>query len=97
MEWSCSQYLAQSYMPCLLVFSDTGVAAQRPLQPVASLEWGVCAVSLDGQRLTMVASETIQEHSLPLTRGTLRLTWELHRPNYGNTISLQTGEIGGPF
>ena len=51
-------------------------------------------MSLDSQRLTMLGSETIQEHSLPLARGNLRITWELHRPGYGNTISIQTGELG---
>ena len=40
----------------------------------------------------MIGSETVQEHNLPLAKGSLRLSWELHRPNYGNTIAIQTGE-----
>lgn len=70
------------------------LAAERLICAVVGDTWGACAVSLDGQLLTMVGYETIQEHNLPLAKGSLRLTWELYRPNYGNTISIQTGETG---
>ena len=86
--------MAPSYMPCHLGCSDMGVAAQSLTQSAARMSEVACAVTLDGQRLTMVGSEHVQEHSLPLVRGSLRITWELHRPSYGNTISIQTGEAG---
>jgi len=53
-----------------------------------------CAVSLDGKQLVMGGSETEQEHEMMLPQGKLRLTWELYRPNYGNTITIETGENG---
>lgn len=53
-----------------------------------------CAVSLDGKQLAMGGSETVQQHEMMLPQGKLRLTWELYRPNYGNTITIETGENG---
>ena len=41
----------------------------------------------------MDRGETKQDHELVLPLGKLRLTWELYRPNFGNTIAIQTGEI----
>ena len=52
-----------------------------------------CAVSLDGKRLVMLEGETSQEHDLDSPLGRLRVTWELYRPNFGNTIAIQTGEL----
>lgn len=52
------------------------------------------AVSLDGKQLVMDQGETMQEHELVLPLGKLRLTWELYRPSFGNTIAIQTGEDG---
>ena len=44
----------------------------------------------------MRAGETSQEHELISPVGKLRVTWELYRPDYGNTITIQTGEIDCP-
>lgn len=52
-----------------------------------------CAVSLDGERMTMIKGENMQEHDMELPQGKLRITWELYRPNFGNTISIQTGKL----
>ena len=48
-------------------------------------------MSMDGKQLVMDRSETAQEHELVLPLGKLRLTWELYRPDFGNTIAIQTG------
>ena len=53
-------------------------------------------MSLDGKQLTMPEGETSQEHDLVSPLGKLRLTWELYRPDYGNTIAILTGETGCP-
>lgn len=50
-----------------------------------------CAVSLDGARLAMAPGENMQEHDMMLPQGKLRVDWELYRPNFGNTITIQTG------
>ena len=44
----------------------------------------------------MREGETTQEHELVSKLGKLRLSWELYRPNFGNTIAIQTGETGCP-
>ncbi len=49
-------------------------------------------MSLDGKQLVMREGETTQEHELVSKLGKLRLSWELYRPNFGNTIAIQTGE-----
>ena len=51
-------------------------------------------MSLDGKQLVMPEGETSQEHDLVSPVGRLRITWELYRPKFGNTIAIQTGEIG---
>ena len=50
-------------------------------------------MSLDGKQLAMRAGETSQEHDLVSALGKLRIIWELYRPNFGNTIAIQTGEL----
>ena len=50
------------------------------------------AVSLDGEELVMASGENRQEHVLALPQGKLKLAWELYRPNFGNTITITTGE-----
>lgn len=42
----------------------------------------------------MDRDDTKQEHELILPLGKLSLTWELFRPNFGNTIAIQTSEYG---
>ena len=50
------------------------------------------AVSLDGEEFVMARGENRQEHVLALPQGKLKLAWELYRPNFGNTITITTGE-----
>ena len=50
-------------------------------------------MSLDGEQLVMPEGETSQEHDLVSKLGKLSMTWELYRPNFGNTIAIQTGEF----
>ena len=52
----------------------------------------LCAVSLDGEDFVMARGENRQEHVLALPQGKLKLAWELYRPNFGNTITITTGE-----
>ena len=40
----------------------------------------------------MARGENRQEHVLALPQGKLKLAWELYRPNFGNTITITTGE-----
>ena len=40
----------------------------------------------------MTKGENRQEHVLALPQGKLKLAWELYRPNFGNTITITTGE-----
>ena len=46
-------------------------------------------MSLDGEQLVMPEGETSQKHDLEK----LHISWELYRPNFGNTIAIQTGEF----
>ena len=59
-------------------------------------QYHACAVSLDGKQLVMREGETSQEHDLVSKLGKLRLTWELYRPDFGNTIAIQTGRTSLP-
>ena len=54
------------------------------------------AVSLDGEDFVMARGENRQEHVLALPQGKLKLAWELYRPNFGNTITITTGEPPAP-
>jgi hypothetical protein len=48
-------------------------------------------VTLNNEQVVMRDGTTSLQLSAPMIQGRLRISWELFRPNFGNTITIQTG------
>ena len=48
-------------------------------------------MTLNNEQIVMRDGTTSLQLSVPMIQGRLRISWELFRPNFGNTITIQTG------
>ncbi len=54
------------------------------------------AVSMDGKNIEMSKGKSEAEHILGLSDGELRILWQLHRAELGNSVEIITGELDLP-